>query len=160
MNSLTIRDREYLRIIFFLKGKQQHVGPVKLANAMGISKVCAFQKMHRLQALGYGFYEPYKGLLLNDNALEIVKNDMDRHHIIEAYLNKHLGLSHHQACNESDILSESLSPYLYKQISKHILDGTSHCCDYSSHKKLTPEIMKTCPWIKKSIKDKREPEEK
>ena len=53
MNSLTNRDREYLRIMYFLNGESEYIGPVKLADAMGISKVCAFQKMHRLSALGY-----------------------------------------------------------------------------------------------------------
>jgi Mn-dependent DtxR family transcriptional regulator len=120
---------------------------------MGISKVCAFQKMHRLEALGYGDYEPYKGLKLNDNALKIVKDDMDRHHIIEAYLHRHFDLTHHQACNESGLLSESSSPYLFKKISRHNHEKTSHCCDYSSQQQLTPEIMKSCPWIKRSIKN-------
>jgi len=132
---------------------------VKLADAMGITKVCAFQEMHRLQALGFGVYKPYKGLLLNDIALEIVKHDMDRHHIIEAYLHKYLGLTQNQACNESDILSESLSPYLFHKISSQMIDGVSFCCDYSSNQKLTPEIMKTCPWIKKSINTTRKKKE-
>jgi len=152
MSSITNRDREYLRVIYSIHGNRHNIGPVKLAETMGISKVCAFQKMHRLQALGYGNYEPHKGLKLNKKALNIVKNDMERHHIIEAYLSKYLGLSHYQACNEAEYLSETMSIYLFQKISQHIINEHLQCCNYVSSQTLTPEIMKSCPWIKKSIK--------
>jgi len=152
MNCLTNRDREYLRIMYFLHGKDEYVGPVKLANVMGISKVCAFQKMHRLSALGYGSYKTYEGLKLNEKAIAIIENDMRRHHIIESFLQEKLNLSHNQACREAELLTESMSTFLFQCISKSTLEQQSHCCEYSTKHELTPEIMQNCPWVKKSIK--------
>jgi Mn-dependent DtxR family transcriptional regulator len=154
MNALTNRDREYLRVIYFLKGNKNPIGPMTLAKTMGISKVCAFQKMHRLKVLGFGLYIPHKGLKLNNNAIRIIENDMVRHHIIETFLREKLGLSHEFACDEADNLSESISDYFFEHISKNTINNQSFCCDYNSNESLTPEIMQTCPWIKKSIKNK------
>ena len=153
MDSLTKRDREYLRMIYLLQGYQHEIGPGRLSEIMGISRVCAFQKMHRLGALGFGTYEIHKGLKLNDKAINIVEYDMKRHHIIESYLQENFGLSHHQACTEAEILSDSISNTLFKRISQNTIGNRTSCCKYVSYNKLTPEIMKTCSWIKKSIKN-------
>ena len=108
MNELTNRDREYLRVLYVLNGFTDPVGPVLLSKKIGVTKVCAFQKMHRLEALGYGKYFLREGLKLNKKACRLVKQDIKRHHVIEAFLQKKLGLTHHQACIEAEKLDLSL----------------------------------------------------
>ena len=93
MELLTNRDREYLRVLYMLKGSSTPVGPVKLSKKIGVTKVCAFQKMRRLEALGYGEYIVRQGLKLNNKAKKVVEQDVKRHHIIEAFLERKLGLA-------------------------------------------------------------------
>jgi Mn-dependent DtxR family transcriptional regulator len=152
MNQATSRDKEYLRVIYLLDGYNQPVGPAKLAETLGVSKVCAFQKMHRLQAMGYGDYVTYNGLKINDSALEIIKQDVQKHHIIEEFLQKNTGLSHHDACQEANILSKSISEKLYDQIMQNMAFHKSSCCGYSLVQPLTPDNLAKCPWVQRSIK--------
>ncbi|MFO8077349.1 MAG: metal-dependent transcriptional regulator [Thermoplasmatota archaeon] len=148
---LTNRDREYLRIIYLLNGSTQPIGPVKLSKKIGVSKVCAFQKMHRLQALGYGTYVHREGLKLNKKAEKIVEKDMKRHHVLESYLQQHLQLSHKQACVEAEKLDQSISQILFNKIKAADDRFSSSCCSYDPNKKLTCADLKDCPWIKRLV---------
>lgn len=148
---LTTRDREYLRIIYLLNGADQPIGPVKLSKKLGVSKVCAFQKMHRLQALGYGTYILRKGLKLNKKAINIVEKDVKRHHIIEAFLQKKLGLTHQQACIEAEQLDHSMSQRLFNKINTKETSSTQSCCRYNPKHKLKYADLKNCPWIQRSL---------
>ncbi|MBS3749105.1 MAG: metal-dependent transcriptional regulator [Candidatus Thermoplasmatota archaeon] len=151
MALLTNRDREYLRILYLLKGKNQPVGPVKLSKKLGVSKVCAFQKMHRLQALGYGTYLLRNGLKLNSKAISIVEQDVKRHHIIEAFLQKKLGLTHQQACIEAEQLDQSMSQRLFNKINTKETISSQSCCGYNLTHKLKVSDLKNCPWIQRSL---------
>jgi len=151
MNTLTNRDREYLRILYLLNGSTHPIGPVKLAQKLGVTKVCAYQKMHRLQALGYGTYFHREGLKLNEKAEKIVAKDMKRHHVLEAFLQKNLGLSHNQACLEAEQLDQSMSQNLYKKIKTTDNKLSSSCCSYSIDHKPTCSDLRRCPWIQRLI---------
>jgi len=151
MDELTNRDHEYLRIIYLLNGSTQPIGPVKLAKKLGVSKVCAFQKMHRLQALGYGDYQPGKGLKLNTKGRKIVEQDVKRHHILESFLQQNLGLTHKQACLEAEKLDQSMSPMLFKKIKSTENRLSSSCCSYNPNEKPTSSDLKNCPWIKRLL---------
>lgn len=148
---LTTRDREYLRIIYLLHGEDQPIGPVKLSKKIGVSKVCAFQKMHRLQALGYGTYIPRNGLKLNKKAVHIVEQDVKRHHVIESFLQQNLGLSHEQACIEAEQLDPSMSQRVYNKINTKKIRNNQSCCRYDPSQKLNVSNLKYCPWIKRSL---------
>jgi Mn-dependent DtxR family transcriptional regulator len=150
MDLLTNRDKEYIRIIYMLKGSSTPIGPVKLSKKIGVTKVCAFQKMHRLEALGYGEYHIRKGLKLNHKAQKIVEQDMKRHHIIEAFLQDKLGLTHNQACIEAEELDKTMSQSLFNKIKNETIRSSS-CCEYNPTKSPTASDLKTCPWIKRLI---------
>lgn len=151
MDFLTNRDREYLRVIYMLKGLEDPIGPVKLSKKIGVTKVCAFQKMHRLEALGYGKYILRKGLQLNEKAENLIDEDMKRHHIIEAFLQKKLGFTHEQACIESEKLEQSMSQTLFKKINKIRINPFDSCCSYNPACKPTPSDLKNCPWVQRLL---------
>jgi Mn-dependent DtxR family transcriptional regulator len=154
MNLLTNRDKEYLRVIYLLQGTSIPIGPVKLSKKMGVTKVCAFQKMHRLEALGCGKYILRKGLVLNKKAITMVEKDMKRHHILESFLQKKLGLSHDQACLEAEKLDQSMSQKLFDKINDEHTRSSSSCCSYNPENKPTVSDLKTCPWIQRLLKKK------
>lgn len=133
-----------------LKGSTIPVGPVKLSKKIGVTKVCAFQKMRRLEALGYGEYVVRQGLKLNNKANKVVEQDVKRHHIIEAFLERKLGLPHNQACIEAEELDKSMSQALFSKINNIHMKASS-CCPYNATKKPTISDLKTCPWIQRLI---------
>ncbi len=148
---LTKRDREYLRIIYLLNGSNSPIGPVKLSKKLGVSKVCAFQKMHRLQALGYGTYVHRQGLVLNKKGKDLVQRDMKRHHVLESFLQKNLGLSHKQACLEAEKLDQSMSQVLFHKIIATEEKIPSSCCSYDPEEIPTTTDLKNCPWIRRLL---------
>jgi len=156
MELLTNRDREYLRVIYMLQGSTIPIGPAKLSKKIGVTKVCAFQKMHRLEALGYGEYILRKGLQINKKAKDIVEQDMKRHHILEAFLQKKLGLTHDQACLEAEKLAQSMSKNLFDKIDDAHVKSTSSCCSYNPTHKPKASDLKTCPWIQRLLYKKGE----
>ena len=149
MQRVTTRDKEYLRVIYLLNGQNQPVGPVRLAEILGVSKVCAFQKMHRLQALGFGNYITHSGLKLNKKGLMIIEQDVQKHHLIEEFLQKNTDLSHEEACREANLLSKSISQKLYDQILQNITFHKSSCCGYELLQPLSPDQLANCPWVKR-----------
>ena len=153
--SLTHRDKEYLRVIFALNGAYEPVGPVKLAKNMGVSKECAYQKMQRLTHLGYGNYLLRQGFTLNKKAIQLIQEDIKRHHILEQFLQETLHLSHHQACKEATNMDAIASSTLYHHLMKHITLYPSSCCGYNPSEHLTPQILKRCPWFQHIISQKR-----
>jgi len=150
MDFLTNRDKEYIRVIFMLKGSISPIGPVKLSKKMGVTKVCAFQKMHRLEALGYGEYHIRQGLKLNKKGIKIVEQDMKRHHIIEAFLQNKVGLTHSQACIEAEGLDKTMSQTLFNKIKDENLQSSS-CCKYNPSDSPTASDLKLCPWMQRLI---------
>lgn len=153
MSLITSRDKQYLRAIYLLNGENEPVGPVKLAEMLGVSKVCAFQKMHRLQALGYGDYSPHKGLLLNETALTIINHDVRKHHIVEAFLQKNTTLTHKEACQEATNLTKSISEKLYDTIEQNTSLQISSCCGYSISRALSIDVLAKCPWMKRQLRN-------
>lgn len=151
MDQLTNRDREYLRVLYVLNGFTDPVGPVLLSKKIGVSKVCAFQKMRRLEALGYGKYVLRKGLKLNKKACSLVEQDVKKHHVLEAFLQKKLGLTHHQACIESEKLDSSVSQTLFNKINSTLMKQVSSCCRYNPKEELTVSDLKKCPWMKRLL---------
>jgi len=151
---LTIRDREYLKAIFLLKGATIPVGPSPLSKSIGVTKEAAFQEMRRLEVLGFGKYILKKGLKLNNNAISIIKNDFKRHHILEKFLKKSLNMSHEEACEESTNIDLYISEKLMNNISNKI--GQFNTCNCGCNLKSPLELkdLKNCNWIKKTINGK------
>jgi Mn-dependent DtxR family transcriptional regulator len=139
-----------------LQGSTNPIGPVKLSKKIGVTKVCAFQKMHRLEALGYGKYILRKGLQLNKKATDIVEQDMKRHHVLESFLQKKFGLTHDQACLEAEKLDQSMSKHLFDKINDTYIKPTSSCCSYNPMHKPKVSDLKTCPWIQRLLYRKGE----
>lgn len=146
---LTDRDRQYLKIIFRLGGKSEPVGPVALANELGVTKVCAHQKMHRLEAMGYGRYIRRKGLQLTEAGTNVVEEEIKRHHILEKFLEKNLDMSHEQACDHSDHIASSVCAELLRAITTNIQDDLDCDCGHCLHECGEHSGLENCHWLRK-----------
>ena len=143
---LTIRDKEYIRAICILGGTENSVGPVNLAKKLNVSKECAHQKMHRLKILGYGSYKTREGLLLNEKAIEIVKNEFRRHHALEKFLQDALGISHEDACREASRIDPVISNEVMSKIFEKTNKNSACCCDFSLGTVIDIKQLQNCPW--------------
>lgn len=147
----TQRDREYLRGLFILKAHEKPVGPSDLSDLMEVSRVGALQKMRKIESLGYGEYIENKGLILNDEAIELIKEDIKKHHILEIFFRKSLDMEPEEACKESS----SIQPFVRSKLVKKIYEEfeeeldcvCGHCVDPDTD--TTPKDLYDCHWYKK-----------
>lgn len=148
---LTNRDKQYLRAVFLLQGSTRPVGPMELAVKMGVSKVCAFQKMRRLEAMGYGEYHLRKGLMLNDLSFLIIKQDVKNHHILEKFLEDTLKITSREACDQSNHIGPFISEKLINNIANRIGAKTNCECGNCLETSKDHSELKHCHWLKRSI---------
>jgi DtxR family Mn-dependent transcriptional regulator len=148
---LTNRDRQYLRAVFKLKGSQKFVGPQELANAMSVTKVCAFQKMRRLEVLGLGEYAVRKGLKLNEEGVTLVEEEIRRHHVLERFLSRTLNMTSQEACDHSSHMGPFICEEVLRSISEN-LDQDIDCeCGHCLHDCNGHRGAEDCHWLKRGI---------
>jgi len=148
---LTNRDKQYLRAVFLLQGSTRPVGPMELALKMGVSKVCAFQKMRRLEAMGYGEYFLRKGLKLNSLGVLIIERDIKNHHILEKFLEDTLKITSREACDQSNHIGPFISEKLINNIADKIGAKTNCNCGNCLETPKNYSELEHCHWLKKSI---------
>lgn len=156
--NLTKRDEEYLRAIFLLKGHMEPVGPTKLASVFGISKVSSYEKMRRLEILGFGKYILRKGFLMNIKATDIVQSDIHRHHVLEKYIQLELGLDSRDACRESSNMAHHTSPEVIERIRLQLGSEQNCDCGCCLTPPYDPEKLKDCHWCQPYLQSGKNPE--
>jgi len=147
----TQRDREYLRALFYLGAHGEPVGPARLSELMGISRAGALQKNRRIEELGYGEYIENKGILLNEKGVESIKRDISKHHAIETFFKKSLGMDPQEACEESSNIENVVSPRLMRKIREKFEDELECECGscIDPNEEFNPEDLYQCHWYKK-----------
>ena len=148
---LTNRDKQYLRAVYLLQGSSHPVGPKVLANKMSVSKECAFQKMRRLEALGYGEYHLRKGLKLNDIGVQIIEQDVKKHHILEKFLENALEMTSQEACDHSNHIGPFICDGLLDNIADKMETNLNCNCGNCIDTKRNSNELEHCHWLKKSI---------
>jgi len=148
---LTNRDKQYLRAVFLLQGSTRPVGPNELALKMGVSKVCAFQKMRRLEAIGVGEYFRRKGLKLNALGVLVIEQDIKKHHILEKFLKESLKMTFQEACEYSNHIGPFISEELIKNIADKLGKKMNCNCGYCLDNPENSAELENCHWLIKSI---------
>jgi len=153
----TYRDEEYLRVIFLLNGSTEPVSPIRVARSLGVTKVSSYQKMRRLADMGFGKYLHGKGFLLNENGVKVVEKDIQRHHILEKFIQDVLNLSAEEACRESTRLGCHISDHLMRSISEKVGKSEKCECGYCFNPPYKPETLIKCHWCQSYLlKDRGE----
>lgn len=148
---LTNRDKQYLRAVFLLQGSTREVGPKELAGKIGVTKVCAFQKMRRLEAMGYGKYLIRKGLKLNETGISIVKQDIKKHHVLERFLKDTFKMTTQEACDHSNHIGPFICNKLMDNIENKIESVMDCHCGHCLGTPKNPAELEHCHWLKRSI---------
>ena len=148
---LTSRDREYLRALFILGGGNNPVGPSRLGELISVSKVAALEKMRRLEALGFGVYIHRRGLMLNDDGISMVQRDIQRHHVVERFLEDNLGMDSTEACLESSAMDPYISDNFLKNAFSALGEDISCDCGCCIEEYYEPKALYDCHWFKKQF---------
>ncbi len=148
-NELTEREINYLKTIFKLNGHKKPVGPAKIAKKMNTSRPGALKKLKKLEEKELGTYIKNKGLKINEKGLEKIKEEIEKHHLLEKFLQKNLNLSHEQSCQESAKIANSTSKDLLKVLKSQINLEKPCKCGYEKKENLDIQDLQNCHWLKK-----------
>jgi len=151
MKSVTERDRKYIRAIYLKEGYKRPVGPSELAEDMDVSRVGALQKMRRLESQGLGEYLSKKGLILNGEGVDIVEEDIKRHHLLEKFLQESLGMNFDEACRESSRLGPIVSDKMMDRIDKNYREYLECECGLCLDPPYEPDDLEECHWIRREF---------
>jgi len=145
---ITKRDIEYLKTVFKKKGFKTPTGPSKIAEEMDTTRAGAMKKLKKLQEKGLGDYIEKEGLVLNEKGLEKIKEELEKHHLLERFLQRNLNMTHEECCKESEKIASNASEKLLKNL-KSNTDFENPCeCGYTEEKSMSIEQMKKCHWFK------------
>ncbi len=148
---LTKGDLKYLQAMFYLGGSDNTVSPTMLSRQLKVTKVSTYQKMKRLERLGFGTYVRQKGFKLNKKSIENIERSIFQHHVLEHFFTKTLGISCSEACNESAQIAPDLSDDFVNMM-YHKLGEPLNCrcgCRISPPYKLNK--LKSCTWCQQSF---------
>ncbi|MFW5928009.1 MAG: metal-dependent transcriptional regulator [Thermoplasmatota archaeon] len=159
-NSLTKRDREYMRVIFLLNGNKEPVGPSQIAKRFDVSRAGVLRKMKRIADLDMGEYIDQSGLILNSKGVDIVEKDIQNHHLIETFLQKSLGMTFDEACKESSKIGDVISENFIECIKDKLDDDVDCECGFCLNPPYSPEKLQECHWCKNLLHEESEREEK
>ena len=113
--------------------------------------MCAFQKMRRLESLGYGEYIHHQGLKLNEFGVQIIEQDIKKHHILEKFLEATLKIEFSDACAHSNHISPFICDNLLNDIEKK-MDSKMECnCGNCLDTPKNSAELEHCHWLKNSF---------
>lgn len=159
-DTLTKRDREYMRAVFLLNGWEEPIGPSQIAKKFDVSRVGVLRKMKRIAKLGMGEYIEQSGLLLNSNGVDVVENDIKNHHLIETFLQKSLGMTFDEACEESSKIGDVISENFIECVKDKLDDDVDCECGFCLDPPYSPEKLQECHWCQNLLNKESEREEK
>ncbi|MFP4608144.1 MAG: metal-dependent transcriptional regulator, partial [Candidatus Aenigmatarchaeota archaeon] len=137
--------------IFLLGGREEPVGPSRLAERMDVSRAGALQKMKRLERLDVGEYVPRKGLKLNRKGVKAVEDDIFRHHVVEYFFQKTLEMDFEEACEQAEKLGNDMSDRVIELIRENCKEGMECRCGLCLDPPYDPKALKKCHWLKKKF---------
>ena len=112
--------QHYLREIYNLGLRQEHVSVTSLARAQHGSPASASAMVKKLAALGLLEHEPYRGIKLTDAGERVALEVIRHHRLLELYLAETLGLQVDEAHQEADRLEHAISEELEARIDEKL----------------------------------------
>lgn len=146
--STTNRDIEYLKSVFKKNGHKKPVGPSQVAKDLDVSRAGSLKKLKRLAKQGFGEYINSRGLILNKQGIKRIKDEMERHHIVEDFFLNSLDIELEVSCEESKKIAPLLSKEVLEEAKKMSSYERDYDCEFNPKKEMKTKNMRKCHWLK------------
>ncbi|MEM2924586.1 MAG: metal-dependent transcriptional regulator [Methanocellales archaeon] len=115
---VTENVEEYLEAIYTLTEEGKRARTSEVAKHLNIAPSSVSEMLRKLSSEGYIDYEPYKGVTLTKNGLEVAKKIKRKHRLLERFLSDVLKIKkeevHEHACKMEHSLSDEVEEALCK----------------------------------------------
>lgn len=114
---MEISTENYLKTLFKLQESNlKNIKTNILSEKLQISPPAVSEMLKKLAEKGYIFYAPYQGASLTTKGLQIGRNIVRRHRILEMYLHQKLGYSWDKVHDEAEKLEHAASDTLIQRM--------------------------------------------
>ncbi len=117
---VTENVEEYLEAIYTLTEKGERAKTSEVAEHLKIAPSSVTEMLKKLSSEGYIDYQPYRGVTLTKNGLEVAKKIKRKHRLLERFLSDVLKIKkedvHEHACKMEHSLSDEVEEVLCKAL--------------------------------------------
>lgn len=117
--------QDYLKAIYLLGESGDQVTTTAIAERLGVSPASVTSMIKRLADRGHLEHRRYQGVALTDSGREMALEVIRHHRLLEAYLQKALGMDWDEIHDEAEVLEHAISEQFEDRISD-LLGNPTH----------------------------------
>ena len=104
--------QEYLETIYRLEEAGEPARTGEIAKHLKVAPPSVTDMIQKLEKAGHVTYEPYKGVTLTDSGRAVGKRTLEKHRVMQAFLQEVCGMDHKAAHEAACGMEHSLPPEL------------------------------------------------
>ncbi|MGB1586334.1 MAG: metal-dependent transcriptional regulator [Thermoplasmatota archaeon] len=112
----TEQMEEYLETIYRLEEEGHVARTGKIAEHLGVNPPAVTDMLQKLEKAGLVQYEPYKGVVLTEEGRVVGKTQLERHRVMQAFLQEVCGMehgaAHEAACDMEHSIPRELDAWM------------------------------------------------
>lgn len=117
---MTPKKEDYLKIIFELGGRQKKISNKKIAMSLNVAAGSVTEMVRKLQKEGLAHHEPYGGISLTPNGVQIAEELIRRHRLWETFLVTKLNYSLQDVHRDAEVLEHATSDNLMDHLDEFL----------------------------------------
>lgn len=114
--------QEYLETIYRLEVDGQVARTGEIAKHLHVAPPSVTDMIQKLQAAGLVEYEPYKGVVLTQSGRDVGRRTLEKHRIMQAFLQEVCGMDHATAHRASCDMEHTLPRELEEWCARYLAD--------------------------------------
>lgn len=115
---------EYLETIYRMEEEGNVARTGEIAKHLGINPPAVTDMLQKLEKAGLVQYEPYKGVMLTDAGRAVGKQQLERHRVMQAFLQQVCGMDHAEAhdaaCDMEHFIPKPLNDWMEAYLEKEL----------------------------------------
>lgn len=104
--------QEYLETIYRLEEEGKPARTGEIAGHLKVAPPSVTDMIQKLERAGLVQYEPYKGVTLTEAGRRVGRRQLEKHRILQAFLQEACGMGHHAAHEAACDMEHTLPPEL------------------------------------------------
>lgn len=121
--------QEYLETIYRLEESGEPARTGEIAKHLDVAPPSVTDMIQKLEKAGYVVYEPYKGVSLTAAGREVGRRQLEKHRIMQAFLQEVCGMEHRAAHEAACDMEHTLPPQLEQWCAKYLAKQLGHPFD-------------------------------
>ncbi len=128
-DEVTEQMQEYLETIYRMEEDGAPARTGEIAKHLHVAPPSVTDMLQRLEKSGFVTYEPYKGVELTPRGRAIGRRQLEKHRVMQAFLQEFCGMSHRDAHQAACDMEHTMPAALEKWMTGHLKERLGHPFD-------------------------------